>query len=186
MKKAVIVSIFLCIGLMKKSFSQKQSHFAEYTIVGSSFTYVPTEYDKIPYNEYTWNINAGINLSNRFFFGLQLLNVYLTRESFPTETFNIYGAFTQFNFLKSKRNRFFAELSLNRGDYCTCNKFFKVDYDLYYAGVGLGFDFAVKKIKGLYLDFSFINYSMINKPKTGHGYTQYVIGLNYRVYRSKY
>lgn len=74
----------------------------------------------------------------------------------------------------------FIETSFNRGNYCSCGDIpYKVD-DLYYLGIGVGYDFPLKKTPNLYLDFAFMAYPMLNNIKRKDVYNQYVVGLNYR------
>jgi hypothetical protein len=47
--------------------------------------------------------------------------------------------------------------------------------------MGLGYDLPIKKIRNLYLDLSFISYAILNNIEERYLYTQYIIGLNYRL-----
>lgn len=180
--KTLVILFFLMLSCITL---KSQNYFADYLIVGSSLTYMRfTEKDEYRfthgYDEYTWNINAGIRLSKRFFAGIQYLNIYSSDLDLPKDYYKVYGLFTQFNFLNDDNTRLFIEASLNRGDYCLAyNLPSRVD-NLNYIGFGPGVDLQIKKIPNLYFDFSFINYFIANKIKGKYSYTQYIVGLNYR------
>lgn len=180
-----IILVFLFV-IGCNSYIKAQRYFADYMVIGTSLTYMrnsnkdsyKTDYG---YDEFTWNTNVGIQISKRLFTGLQVLNIYSSQISLPKKYYVVYGLFSQYDFLKSIEHRLFAEISINRGNYCTCVDIpYQVD-DLYYIGFGAGYDYPIKKIPNLYLDISFINYSILNKIDDKYGYTQYVIGLNYRL-----
>ena len=179
--------IFITLLALIISFEAKsQRYFANYMIVGTSLTYMrnsnidryKTDYG---YDEYTWNVNLGIRLSKRVFTGLQLLNIYSSEISTPKDYYSVYGLFTQYNFFNKETHRLFAETSINRGNYCISADLPHFRNDLYYAGVGVGYDFPIKQIPNLYLDLSFVNYFILNNIENKYSYTQYVIGLNYRI-----
>jgi hypothetical protein len=152
-------------------------------IAGTSLTYIwNNEQPKIYQNEITWNINVGISISKRIFSGIQVLNIYQWETAEPKEYYNIYGLFTQYNFLRRTDHRFFAEISINRGNYnCfTEEKPFR-ENNLYFAGIGFGYDLPIKFVRGLYLDLSFISYYNLFPFQGMDGdYNQYIAGLNYR------
>lgn len=177
-----IIILLFCLEVLP------QRYFADYMIVGSSVTYISDSdenesnrsyYDV--YNEFTWNINVGIRLSKRFFSGIQVLNIYASEKNTPKNYYSIYGLFTQFNVLNHKTHRLFAEVSLNMGDYFTGGDTPHEVDGLYYFGLGAGYDMPIKWINNLYLDLSFLNYRVFNNIEGKDNYTQYVIGLNYRL-----
>jgi len=163
--------------------AQSQQYFADYVIVGTSLTYI--NYNDLgnynSYNEFTWNVNVGIRLSESVLSGLQILNIYSSEFGNKKDYYSVYGLFTQYDFLKKNANRLFAEISFDRGNYCTCNNIPRYGDNLYYIGWGGGFEYQIKKIPNLYLDLSFIVYNILNKIEDKYGYTQYIIGLNYRL-----
>lgn len=180
--KLIFISILVLVCFEGKA----QRFFADYMIVGSSLTYMRNSNQDsykadYGYDEYTWNMNVGIRVSKRLFTGLQVLNIYSSKISTKKDYYTVYGLFTQYDFFSKKTHRLFAEISLNRGNYCTCSDLpVKVD-DLYYIGTGIGYDFPLKWIPNLYLDLSFINYFILNKIEDKYSYTQYIVGLNYRM-----
>lgn len=180
-----IILVFLFV-IGCNSYIKAQRYFADYMIIGTSLTYMrnsnkdsyKTDYG---YDEFTWNTNIGIQISKRLFTGLQVLNIYSSQISFPKKYYVVYGLFSQYDFLKSNKNRLFAEISFNRGNYCIGDNIpYQVD-DLHYVGFGAGYDYPIKKIPNLYLDLSFISYYILDKISDKYSYTQYIIGLNYRL-----
>ena len=167
-----------------------QKYFADYMIIGNSLTYIrhkkiDSNQNKFIDDEYTWNTNIGIRITKRLVVGLQVLNIYSSQIPLPKKHYVVYGLFSQFNFLKSKEKRLFAEISFNRGNYCTCgnNIPYKMD-NLYYLGLGVGYDYQIKKIPNLYLDFSIVFHNILNNMKRKYGYNIYIIGLNYRFHKN--
>lgn len=162
-----------------------QRDFADHMMIGTSLTYLRFNEKDIyknnyGYDEFTWNTNIGVSISKHIFAGLQILNIFSSQISKPKNHYIIYGLFSQFNIINFKGHRLFAEASFNQGNYCLCGDIpYKAD-DLYYLGIGVGYDFPFKKIPNLYLDFSFMTYPMLNKIEGKDVYNQYVVGLNYR------
>jgi len=180
----VKLNIFLLIFLFSNLYSEH--YFANYLKVGSSLTYIRNG-EKDIYGdiqgeiEYTWNINLGIPLNKRLFTGLQLLNIYASEIGERKKYYAVYGLFNQYQFVKTKTFSLFAETSFNRGNYCTCNNIPFKKKDLYYLGIGSGTEIVIPKIKNLSLDLSFIFYEILNKIQGKYSYTQYIIGINYKI-----
>ncbi len=176
--------VFFILLIELNTYSQERRYFAKTMIAGTSLTYIwDKDEPETLKNQLTWNINVGITLSKRVFSGIQVLNIYSLGKSNPMEYYNIYGLFTQYNFLRGTNHRLFAEISINKGNY---NDFlhdsdFK-SQNLYFSGVGFGYDLPIKYIPRLYLDISFIHYYFLNQFDIESDYTQYIIGLNYRFY----
>lgn len=156
-------------------------------IAGSSLTYIYDSNTKdYPvgenfYEEYTWNVNFATTLNKRFTAGIQLLTIFTSGTHVKKSNYFIYGLFTQFDFLPKSKSSLFLETSINRGDYGTCGHLdpYRIK-NLWYYGLGGGFEFPIKKIsKNLFIDISIYNYLIINNIKTKYNYTQYIIGLNY-------
>jgi hypothetical protein len=184
MIRALLVSIFLIL-FQVLTYSQKE--FGKTFIAGTSLTFIP-EIENDPllsqynYFEYTWNLNAAVSISKRIFIGVQALTIFTNGSRVENNTYFIMGLFGQFNFIPKQKFRFFAELSINTGDYCTCGNLdpFRVE-DLVYLGWGGGFDLPLKFIsRNLYIDLSFIAYLILNEIENKLGFTQYIIGINYR------
>jgi len=184
MRWLFIDTLFMLFTFRIFTYAQDRHYFAKTMIAGTSLTYIwnKDEHD-ILQSELTWNLNIGISLSKRIFSGIQVLNIY-TWETYQSKKYsNIYGIFTQYNFLRGTNHRFFAEISVNSGNY----DYFLTDSlnfgrRLFFTGVGFGYDLPIKFIHGLYLDISFINYYFLNQFDIESDYTQYILGLNYRFY----
>lgn len=175
--------------MMAHSFVDAQSYFADYLIAGTSLTYIPqisedANQNITGYTELTWNINLAMRVNKRFVTGIQLLNIYSSEVYKKKDYYNIYGVFTQFSFFKKREtHRFFAEASINRGNYSVCGDLPSYEAEVYYLGLGGGFDLPVIVIPNLYLDLSFISYLNVESFPNNCAYTQYVVGLNYRFNR---
>ena len=177
--------IILTLALTLSVQAQHGKYFAKNLILGSSFTWKWTDNNnpaiRYSFNEYTWNINMAVSLNKRMYLGLQLLNIYTKGSKQDLEKYRVYGMFAQYNVLRQTAHRLFAETSINRGNYCTCGDFEpNRRNNLYYWGIGAGYDLPLKKIPGLYLDLSFIHYLILNSVEDKYAYTQYIIGVNYR------
>jgi hypothetical protein len=179
-----VFMLLLCGMLSTYSiYAQNERYFAEKFIIGTSLTYIRNSYEYYTvFNEYTWNANIGISLSKRLFSGLQLLNVYTNEQhSKSINNHSIVGIFSQYDFFQFQDFRLFAELSLSTGNYSTSGFIPSKREGLYYLGVGIGLDYPLKFIKGLSLDLSFVTYEILNKIENKYSYTQYIVGLNYRI-----
>lgn len=181
MRIYLVTLIFYLLFTTTKS----QGYFAKYMIVGTSVTHVRNSAkekfgDIVGYDELTWNSNIGIQIHSKTILGMQLLNIYTSDLYTSRKYYTVYGIFSQYNFLKHKKKRLFAELSINKGNYFVGKSIpYQID-GLYYLGFGAGYDMSIKKIPNLYIDLSFLNYYILNKISDKIGYTQYIIGLNYR------
>jgi len=188
MKITTLMIALLCLFASIPSSSQELNKFAQRIIVGTSLTYIGERNRDIPnqYNEFTWNKNIAVNVGKNFYLGISHQNIYtkgsLVTDEFPRNNYNIAGVFTQFDFTPKDKNRLFAELSWNYGNYCTCD-----DGDPYkrgglnYIGLGGGYDHPINDF--LSLDFSFVVYKILGEVPEKYAFTQYVIGLNFDIIR---
>jgi len=184
----VIKSLTVLLALLHmSSIAQSESTFGKSFITGLSLTYI-WDYDNTGsltdyrYNEYTWNLNAAVSISKRIYSGVQVMTIFISGTRVDGDNYSMYGLFGQYNFTPKKKSRFFIETSFNQGNYCTCGKLdpYKKD-DLLYWGLGIGLEKPLKSIsKSLYLDLSFVNYTILDNLQDKYNYTQYIIGLNYR------
>jgi len=165
-------------------FSQKkESYFLKSLVFGTSLTF---KWDGSAFNsdffqEYTWHMNGGITLHKQAIIGIQTLKILSKSGSKAWNSSYIYGFFTQYDFFPKQKFRLFSELSINRGNYCTCGNFdpYTVE-NLNYLGYGFGFDLPISSHSDkLVLDVSFYNYLILNDIDAKYNYTQYIIGLNY-------
>ncbi len=122
-----VISILLLLFASLSVNAQQERYFAKNMILGSSYTWIwVNNLDPVAtylYDEYTWNTNLAVSLSKRVYLGLQLLNIRIIVKDEPSEKFNIYGLFAQYNMLRRTDHRFFIETSINRGNYCTCGDY---------------------------------------------------------------
>jgi len=177
--------ISLIIALIFPALIYAQGYFGKSFCVGSSLTFIH-HYEDVPslprFNEYTWNINAAVQISKRLDMGVQALAIFMKPEGKPSKFHHIIGAFSQFHFIKNEKIKAFLETSLNTGNYKLSNSDFLPTYsnDIIYLGWGGGVELRFsKKIPHLFIDLSFINYTELN-VEGAYAFTQYIVGLNYR------
>lgn len=159
-----------------------------------SYTLLPEEYNvnrkkqpTEPYLlfEHTLNVNLVYSLSKRWRVGYQHLFIWETGREISTGYYNIGGVLGQYSFYRNDRYNIYAETSLNRGNFCTCessSQFITVPYkrnDLYYLGLGIGFDYRLNK--DFSAEFGFYNYNIFNDIPMKYNHTQYIIGLVYHL-----
>ena len=182
MQKIICIFVF-CIGCFANAFSQP--YFAKYMIFGTSLSYMRyTEkdfnYNSVGYSEFIWNTNIGLRVNKRLLAGMTLLNIYSSELYTPKTYYTVYGIFSQFNFLPYETNRLCAEISINKGNYFTNNDIPYQIEGLYYLGFGGAYDLPIKKIPNLFIDFSFMYFIILNSLQNKNGFSQSIIGLNYR------
>ena len=184
----ILINFFVTLIIVFFSFDaesqeNKRANFLNSFTAGTSLTYIINLDDSF-YEEYTWNLNFAASISQRMNVGIQVLNIYANGSNIEKASYNIFGLFTQYDFFAKKRtkNTLFVELSINKGDYCTCDNLDPYrKSNLWYYGFGGGTEIRLKKIsEHIFLDISFYNYQIINKYKKKYNFTQYIIGLNYR------
>lgn len=165
-------------------------------IIGTSLTYIPDfrgdglAEKRLRYDEWTWNKNIAVNLNKSIYIGLSYQNIYTygsvirAREFSEPAQYFLVGVFANYDFLPQKKNRLFAELSWNTGNYCTCGTDdpYYVD-NLQYIGFGGGYDFPLNNY--LSLDLAFSAYAILNDIEQKTAFTQYTIGLNFDLVRKR-
>lgn len=161
-------------------------------VVGTSLTYIFDFADPVAsfpegyiYHEYTWSVNLAMDLNRRFRIGLENKTLLTRSPLSGKNTYFMAGVFGQYDFLTQRKGgfRFFPELSFHYGNHCTCEPDdpHRVD-GLYYIGFGLGLNWPVSK--RMLLDFAFNNHEILNKHPYKYNYTQYIIGIDYRLSRT--
>ena len=185
--KHIIIFFFVCQSFYATG--QKNIHFGERLILGSSLTYIfdfNRENYNIRYDEYTWDKNIAVSLNKAMYVGLSFKNTYtrgsiVSKADYKKERYFLVGTFFQYDFIPENKNRLFAEISWNYGNYCTCKKYDPYKKEgLHYLGIGGGFDFPINRF--ISIDLGFMVYNIINKIEGNYGkygYTQYIIGLNF-------
>ena len=199
MNRIIISVAFLLFSLVSlKAQDKKNNHFLNRIVAGTSLTYIwdnqphdvnlPVS-DEFFWESYTWNINAAVSVNKRMLAGIQVLNVFTSGTRIENEYYTIYGLFTQYDFFAKTRSKMsmFLEMSINRGDFCTCGNLDPYrKSNLWYHGLGFGFEFPLKRIsERLFFDLSGYNYFILNKYKTKYNFTQYILGLNYHIGKKK-
>lgn len=188
MNRSILIGLMvICFLLPGNAYAQRNKYFAHAMIFGTSLTYIWDSDERNNYlHELSWNTNVGITFSKRVFTGIQLLNIYTWGTIEPKESYYIIGLFTQYNFLRGTNHRFFIEVSINRGDYDSYSENSPTrENNTLYLGTGLGYDLPIKFIPKLYLDLSFMHYNILNPFNIDSELTQYIIGLNYRLFEKK-
>jgi hypothetical protein len=175
----------------------KEPYFFKRFSIGSSLTYMwdQNKIDYPPgehlYENYTWNVNFAASINKHLDVGLQFLNIFTSGTHVENTDYQIYGAFAQYDLLanRSPKYAFFLESSINRGDYCSAGPNHLDPYrknNLWYIGLGCGFEIPLGFITPrLCLDLSVYNYEIINQIKAKYNFTQYIIGLNYKIGKLK-
>lgn len=156
--------------------------FFDSEIYGANYTGAPGEFK---YRSYDWNINFAASLNKKMQIGVQVINIFSSGTRIDNRYNNIYGVFAQYDFFHKVpyRRKLFIDMSINRGNYCTADILDPYTVKgLWYHGMGGGLELPLsKKNKRIYIDLSFYNYWILNKIEKKYNYTQYIIGLNYRI-----
>lgn len=181
--KYPLVCLFLFIFF--KSTAQQENYFAKTMKGGSSLTFIPLhdEYDNRA-REFIWNVNLGISITKRLFYGIQWMNFYSEGYTLAPDRYHLFGAFGQFNFSNNPKKRLFGELSINTGDYLGNDVGFPSrQKNQFYIGIGAGLEFPMEKIvPRLSLDLSTLRYERLwdGILKESWSFHQYIVGLNYK------
>lgn len=184
----VFFVFILCFSLLRPGLAQDSLN-GRALFVGSSFTYI-WDYgtgsgvapDRVSYQEYTWQINANWQWHPRWTTGINYLNVVGRSLGQGRSRAFLAGLFQQYAFYREGRWRFFGETGFYTGNHCTCG-----DADPYvkdgltYLSLGAGGHYALGR--RLRLDLAFHTYGILNRVPAKYNYTQYVIGLDYRLSR---
>ena len=167
---------FLLKAQSNDSISEKDLLF----ISGTSLTYI---WDTEPhlYQEWTFSFNMAFPFKERFRFGINTFSIFTKSPLSGENRYFLFGGFSQFDFFPKEKYRFYAELSLYHGNYCTCepdDPYKKPG--LIYLGIGGGFDLAIRN--DLHLDLAFLNHQILDRVKSSYAYTQYVIGIDFYLF----
>lgn len=192
MKKSLF---FILLFLMNYSFSQLNKQSSGYSgktlEVGSSLTYIWDDNNRpqgdFLYSELTWNVNFKMKIQKRIWIGVQAAPIFTRTKEFSTvekENYNLLGCMVQFDFLSTKNAQLFGEISLNHSNFFRSNFSNPIKMKgINYLGFGGGANLLLNK-KGrenLFLELAFFNYHILNEISNKSNYTQYIIGLNYRL-----
>ena len=152
--------------------------------IGSSLTYIRDndKYTYRNYDEFTWNLNASVNISKRIQFGVQALSIFADGGNTGYDYYHIVGCFTQFYFLNDQPVGLFLESSINNGDfYFPSSQIYPTKLkNLKYIGIGGGIELPLIKDKNLFLDISFVSYYTLFQDEKCNAFTQYIVGINYK------
>lgn len=138
------------------------------------------------YHEYTWSANLALDLNQRFRVGAENKTLFTRSALSGNNTYFMAGVFGQYDFLTQRKGgfRFFPELSFHYGNYCTCDPGDPHQVNgLVFIGFGLGFNWPLSK--RLLLDIAFTNHEILNKNPYTYNFTQYIVGVDYRLSRKK-
>jgi len=143
------------------------------------------------YNENTLNLNVMMSLTKRFSFGVQVKPIFTKQYIngvINKSVYNFNGLFAQFDILNKNGFRIYVETSLNLSDYCSCkfnnpwnDPIRKKGLSLWGGGGGLELNLNPKKGKSIYLELAFFNYVILQNIPYKYNYTQYILGLNYKI-----
>jgi len=186
MQKTVLTSVFYFILVHLKG-QQKITDSVTGFFIGSSFTYIwdPQSPDYINnlsylYQEKTLQLNLALQWNKRWRSGINYHKIWTLSEQYGKNSYFIAGVFQQYHLLRKKKGSLFAEAGLYSGNYCTCGLADPYKKNgLVYWNIGAGMN--LKLSKRFYLDFAFLNYKPFNKISGKYNYTQYVIGLDYKI-----
>ena len=188
--KLVSLLFFLSVSVTAYVQTNVSDYFAKTFDIGSSATLMFTN-DPLAsvtrYRELSWNSNVKMRASKSFWVGLQIVPIFtksikggVTRK----ENFNFYGAFLQGDIYRPKKFNVFVEGSFNRSNMLLRlnDRPEKID-GINYLGFGGGLDICLNHMssKNLLLELGFYNYHPLNDIIDKSNYTQYIVGLNYRL-----
>lgn len=152
--------------------------------IGSSLTYIRDndKYTYRSYDEFTWNLNASINISKRIQFGVQALSIFADGGNTGYDYYHIVGGFMQFYYMQNHALGLFLETSINNGNlYFPVTQLYPSRLEkLNYIGIGGGVEIPLIKDKNLFLDISFVSYYTLFQDEKCNAFTQYIIGINYK------
>lgn len=195
MRKILVVSFVFVVSC---SFGQtNNSQFFTNLEFGTSLTYMWDDNNRpngdYIHQELTWNMNFKARVYSGFWLGVQVNPIFSRTREFATVTrqnFNFYGVMAQyeilsaFDFAEESDISPYIELSINRSNMLV-TRFAKPSSmeGINYLGFGGGFQALINKKggKNLYAEVAFFNYHIINNIVGKSNYTQYIIGLNYRL-----
>ena len=176
--------------MLKTSICQTDnSNFSKTLEVGTSATYIWNNYNKpgdFLYNELTWNLNAKMKLNNRFWLGIQAAPIFTwTRDlkQTTTENYHLYGMTVQFDVVSKKKHQIYIETILNRTNLLILKEYNTRQAGIYYFGFGGGINLLLneKGKQNLFLEIGMNNSFILNNIKDKSYYTQYIVGVNYRL-----
>ena len=191
--RVIFILIFCSFYLQALHAQEKKGRFADQVIIGTGLSAIRDAggiQDDLIHWEYTAVANASLRLTKIFHIGFEYRFIHTSGSSTsvfppPPTTYNMYGIFTQLDFLNYKGLRFFGQLSYDRGNYCGCigtRNPFKVE-DLNYFGWGIGVNYRIHKYVSI--DASFMYDYVLNPGEYNpYAYTYWALGVNYDLDRS--
>jgi hypothetical protein len=143
----------------------------------------PDPMSGIKYNYVESNLHLAVltNVSKHWKVGIQY-NFLTTRFNGKTlDNYFIAGVLGRYDRLLAKRFRVYGDITLSKGNYCTCVKDVRIDEmpfkkeNLTYIGAGLGLGFKV--YKPLWINVALYHYAIIDKSIDNYNVAQPTIGL---------
>lgn len=178
--KILFIIIYFFIVQIDSSAQSKKMKFADQLVIGTSLTYVPDhKKEQYRYHEWTWSLNAAVNINRRLMLGLNHLYIQSHGSRVSKDQFNLFGIFSQYDFLAKSKHRLYGEFGLYKGNYCTCGTLdpYK-EKGLTYGSFGGGYELPLGR--RFNVEFAFLGYRIWSKTELpDYAYTQYVLGINY-------
>lgn len=182
------ISLILLFLLTKISFSQEtnQNYFGKNFFTNISGTYI---FDKQNFyhrhNEYTLNIQAGVQIFKPIFFGVETFSIFTNGTSVNSSNYFLKGGFLRLEALQKKQGVLFFSTSLLNGDYCTCGNQDPYRYDnLYYLGIEIGVNIYITKSL-FYVNMAFSINKILNDIPLKYNYNIYKVGIGYSFGKKK-
>lgn len=183
-KYLLIVILTCCLWSTSKA-QDSTEQFSQHLLIGTSLTYIwdasfPT------WQEYTLHFDVSYAITKRWNVGANVLRIWSGDSNTGINRYLITGVDGQFNFVNDPDIRLFGEGGLYYGNYCTCGT--KIPYlnrrNTYWA---LGAGMSVRIRKNLFFELSFQSYNIMNNIPMDfkYNYTQYIVGLEYRIRTGK-
>ena len=152
-----------------------------YWTIASNLTYIwNIEAYQYRYNEWTWTSRIATDLSRRVRVGGEYKYIWTANSWGDHRQYQLMGGWGQFNLLPKRRTRLVAEVGAGVSNYCTCGAGdpYRIEPTPFYS---LGGALHLPIRWGLWLDLGFNVYTLVARYPERYAYTQYTIGLQYRL-----
>lgn len=179
------IAVLICFLGAPAHAQDSTEQFVPHVMVGASLTYIwdpsfPT------WQEYTFHTDLHYALTRRWSIGINALRIWSGDSISGINRYWITGVDGQYNFVNDPDFRFFGEGGIYYGNYCTCGQGIPyLNRGNFYWALGGGISARIKR--NLYFELGFHSYNIMSRtPESKYNYTQYILGLEYRLGRPRH
>mgnify|MGYP006267537113 CR=1 FL=1 len=163
--------------------ADSQSVFRPHVRVGLTFTYWfdLTATSRLPrYHELIGHLNVTFLPRKSLGLGVSVHPIFAYGSTVGTQWYGLAGAYGRLYLVNHPRFRWFGEIGLYRGNYCSCEQLdpYRIPFAWYRGLVG-GMSFRVAQ--GWFLEVAMLRFKLLQDEPTNYPFGLYSLGMSYQI-----